>query len=324
MTACLNTGKTVKVNPDAEQLKKKLVEWREWMDGPDPHNIKRQIWRMIWDDAVYRMINECRRLAPPTLDGGVQLNGPIHSFIDNCHFRLQSLAIRRLMDTGTDVISLRRLLQDIKANASIVTRGSFFEAEGLTYDSNAAKGVAEQDRRRRFEKAYSSSGGTGAYWLDSDLENAWRWSEEAHKDFDRFSGTTVSARSVSDSLRPEFIDALLSELDICKGVYKYVNKMIAHASDPASRNRLAEKEISLSLARIEECEKAICRVTSFVSVHLVPGAQLTALAVPQFDQFQYIEKPWINEEDVSKLRALWAHFDQQTHEWTAPEWPSGW
>ena len=307
---------------DAEKLKKKIEEWRNWMNDKDPHSITHQIYRMVWDDAVYRIINECRRLAPPAKEGGVELNGTIHKFIDGSHFRLQPLAIRRLIDRRPDVVSLGRLLDDIRVHSELFTRGDFFEADGLAYDYSAAKAAADEDRWKRFEEARAK--GENAYMLDTDLQNAWQWAVELHADFDRFSKTTPDARSESDSLAAEFMDALWQKLDVCADVRQYVNKQVAHAADPASLSQLSDEARRLSLARIEQCHKAICGVASFVSVHLLRGAQLSFLAVPQYDQFAYIEEPWVRQQDIPQLEELWEQFERDTHEWGLPEWPEGW
>ena len=55
-----------------------------------------QIANMMWDDLVYRVINECRRFAPPAGRGGVQLNGAVNDFIDRCYFDTQSREMRCL------------------------------------------------------------------------------------------------------------------------------------------------------------------------------------------------------------------------------------
>ena len=64
--------------------------------------------------------------------------------------------------------------------------------------------------------------------------------------------------------------------------------------------------------------------TSFVSVHLLRGAQLGFLAIPQFDQFEHIEKPWISPENKSRLYDLWKERQRQSNEWGIPTWPQGW
>lgn len=51
------------------------------------------------------------------------------------HFAVQTLAIRRLMDTKrTGVISLVKLLKDIEANIKLFTRENFVAFDGLPYD----------------------------------------------------------------------------------------------------------------------------------------------------------------------------------------------
>jgi len=306
----------------AEMLKGKLQEWRSWMSDKDPHSITQQIYTVIWDDAVYRIINECRRLAPPAKEGGVQLNGMVHKFIDRSHFRLQPLAIRKLIDTRSDVVSLGRLLHDIKENAHLLTRGAFFEAEGLLYDIAAAREYEEQERRRAAREARER--GQLAYRLHSNIAGVACDGKRAHADFDRFCRTEPDARRESDSLDPAFIEALSKRLEVCTGVRNYVNKIVAHAADPASLSQLSDEDRSLSLARIEECHKAICGVASFVSIHLLRRPHLLDLAIPQSDLFAYIEKPWVRQQDISHLQEYWHRIGRETHEWGTPEWPGGW
>jgi hypothetical protein len=319
----LGTNVTIETeSARAEPLRAKLEEWRGWMDVRTPNSITSQLYQMVWDDAVYRIINECRRLAPPAEEGGAQLNGMIHGFIDGSHFRLQPLAIRRVLEKRSDVVSLGRLLEDFRGHAHLMTRGAFFEAEGLPYDHKAAEAALQEHRWKTLEQARAA--GRSAAYLDPAVEEAWHWAERLHADFDRFSKTKAEARSPEDSLDAEFIDALWRRLKVCEGVRQYVNKQIAHAADPASLRQLPDEARKLSLARLEECHKAICGVASFVSVHLLRGAQLSFLATPQYNQYAYIEKPWVAEEEIAQLDGLWSEFDRTTDEWGVPEWPEGW
>jgi hypothetical protein len=311
----------------AAKLKEKLEEWRDWMNADDPHAIWYQIASMVWDHAVYRVINECRRLAPPAKEGGPQLNGAIHTFIDLCHFRLQPLAIRRLTEINPRekkryVISLRRLLDDIRAHAPLVTRGVFFEAAGLPYDYSAARVAAEQDERKRSEEALAT--GKTSYVANMELENRWTWAYDLHAAFDRFSRTTPSARRETDQLNPQLIDALGMKLDVCRGVSRYVDKRVAHAADPRNRDQVPEEARELSLARIEKCHRAICSVASFLSVHLLRGGPLSCLAWPRGDVFAHIDKPWVCWHEVARLQEVWDEFHGKTEEWSVPEWPDGW
>lgn len=57
------------MNSGAEQLKTKLALWRFWMERKDRHSITYQIYQMLWEDVTFRVINECRRLAPVGPEG---------------------------------------------------------------------------------------------------------------------------------------------------------------------------------------------------------------------------------------------------------------
>jgi len=282
---------------------------------------------MLWYDVTYRVINECRRMAPPAAEGGVQLNGLIHDFIDRCFFRTQSLAIRRLVEKnperrGRDVISLRRLLDDIRASAHLLTRGNMFEADGLPYDYSAQKTRAQEDAARR--RADARAKGKGGWFLDSELEQAWHVPADLHQDFDRMSRTAECERSPSDMIDPCLLDALEARLEPCIGVTTYVNKLVAHAAHPSNRDAVPERERTLCLARIYECHEALCLVASSVSVHILRQSPGCFLAVPLFDQFAYIERPWVAPENVSVLQQVWDQQYSRVKEWSRPGWPEGW
>ena len=77
---------------EAKKLKSKLDKWRAWMNDEDQHSISHQLSRMMWEDAVYRIINECRRLAPPAEEGGVELNGTVQGLSEG-HLLLRGMMI---------------------------------------------------------------------------------------------------------------------------------------------------------------------------------------------------------------------------------------
>jgi len=315
------------MRPEAEQLKAKLALWRSWMEQKDQHSITYQIYQMLWEDVTFRVINECRRLAPVDHEGKVQLNGPVHELIDRGYWRSQTLMIRRLCEKNRDrnpdwhVISLRRLLDDIEDDAHLYTRGNIFEAEGLPYDCTEVRKRAEEHRWQEVARWRAEGKLTG--FLDSKIMRAAEVPERLHENFDRLSSTTPTTRTPADALRKDLIHGLKARLDVCKGVKTYVDKFIAHTADPANRDAISVKDQRLTFGRIWDCHKAICSTTSFVSVHLLHGPQLHFLAVPQFNAFQHIERPWIGEADIGKLDDVWREQDRQVHEWGSPVWPEG-
>src|SRR3546814_15065962 len=45
-----------------ERFRERFTTWRLWL-SKDEHSVWNQVYRMLWEDMVFRPINECRRLA---------------------------------------------------------------------------------------------------------------------------------------------------------------------------------------------------------------------------------------------------------------------
>ena len=108
---------------DTERLKQYRVKRNEWLhllDGDQEHALWKQIALMFWSDAVFRLINESRRLAEEGKYRSASRNGTLASLIDQGYFAIQTLSIRKMLEKGKErkhqVISLRRLLDDVKHN----------------------------------------------------------------------------------------------------------------------------------------------------------------------------------------------------------------
>jgi hypothetical protein len=315
------------MNSGAEDLRAKLAEWRSWMNYRDPHSITHQLYQMMWDDLTFRIINECRRLARPAKEGGVELNGLVHTFIDRSYFRMQALAIRRLTEknprqASRGVISLRRLLDDIEAYATTFTRGNMFDAEGLPHDYSTERNAAVDDRLRRSTEAEAQ--GSAAFFLDARLEDAWHIPHGLHRDFDRMCGVDPTRRDRNDAVPRELLQALKKELEVCGDVEAYVDNRVAHAANPENRDAVPEGGRSVYLAKIHDCHKAICHVSSFVSVYLLRGPELAAVAGPQLDVFAFMDRPLARREDLTKLEAIWHEQECRGELWCVPKWPEGW
>ncbi len=83
-------------------------QWSDWLD----QHIWPQIHSMMIDDAYFKLMGKARELTG-------EFNGPIAGLIEVGYVTCQTLAIRRLCDDRRDVISLRRLLMEAKANGLV-------------------------------------------------------------------------------------------------------------------------------------------------------------------------------------------------------------
>ena len=301
-------------NPNAfDEFRSKRDVWIACMTGDDLHSIMNQIRDMIWESAAYRMVNEGRRIAPSASEGGVRLNGMMHSMIDGCFFTSQMSAIRRLQDTfkiaGTKgVYSLTGLLADMKSSVNLLTREHFFEVEGLAYDSTAIETAGLE---------YSMSqlrAGNKAYAVPPHLNS--HIHERRHVEVDCLSGVNKEARSKNDSVQSVIFEQLEAKLGMaCNEITNYVNKFVAHAATPESRKHVNADDVAVTLGHLWKCHRAICEVANFVDIFLLTGTSHGFVASPQYDQFQYIDQPLVSTDGVQHLRKAWRQFEQETETW---------
>src|SRR3546814_16080301 len=100
-----------------ERFRERFTTWRLWL-SKDEHSVWNQVYRMLWEDMVFRTINECRRLADKSPSQSVGFNRDVASFVDSGYVAKQLLAIRRLTEITKrgDAITLPRILDDMKSN----------------------------------------------------------------------------------------------------------------------------------------------------------------------------------------------------------------
>jgi hypothetical protein len=87
--------------------------WLSWLDTDEHHTIWNVISSMVWREVAFGTL---AKLAVAT-DANAMHNPLLTEALLEGHVAMQVLAIRRLMDdSGSGVISLRRLIKDMKAN----------------------------------------------------------------------------------------------------------------------------------------------------------------------------------------------------------------
>src|SRR5262245_30956085 len=97
--------------------------------------------------------------------------------------------IRRLLDKTSGVISLRRLINELRSNWRLFTRENFVCHDGLPYDYEAV-----------MVKEMAARAGEGAFWGSTTGPDAWATSRMAHEQFDRLAGIDPSERTREDRL----------------------------------------------------------------------------------------------------------------------------
>jgi len=275
------------------ELKQKFKEWEGWLFGDDIHSISHQIHRMIWDSAVFQSINEARKHAPTDEEGKPQLNGMVHEFINICFFKTQALAIRRMLDKRSDVVSLYRLIDDMEKNCHLLTREGVLEAHGYPYN----------------------------YEKDGDVIKS-GFSRHMHEFIDTLACVNPTERRPQDCVRKEVFTWLKRRLDSCESIYDYVNKFVAHSATPESRAAIKADEINITLGAILNAHKNICQTAGMIGLRILYRGCGGFLAITPFDQFEHFEKPWATEETIKNLYAFWKGYYEETRKWGNWDWES--
>jgi len=296
-----------------KQFKVKHEIWKKCFSSQDRNSILNQIYQMVWNAAVFKVINEARRISPLNAKGQTEINGMLHRFMDRCFFDSQFLVIRRLTDSSPfdgpkGVFSLVSLLKDMKAKVSLITRENLFAIEDLEYDYEA---IEQQELAYTLEQSKS---GKNAYW--TSFKGSSHDIRLRHGQIDTLCGVGVDQRKPSDTIRVEVFDYLVTKLDdVSEDVNLHVNKYIAHAATPESREHAKADEVSITLGHLWDAHKVICQVANFMDVYLLSRANHSFLPVPQYDHFEHIDKSLVSTEGVEVLSKAWHEFHKETDSW---------
>ncbi len=251
-------------------------KWLNWFKGEPEHSLSDQIYRMLWDDAVFRLSNEMRRIKIQFQDKATGINGDLAHLIDRGYVNLQATSIRSLIDARTDVISLPRIIKDLEKNVGLITRENYVCYDGKKFDPKEN---------------------------DDDLNEV--IVDYRHKAFDKLCNATEVERKRSDLINPDIFSKLLEELSNCKDIKIFANKFIAHKADSTSLGGLEDEQRGITLDRIHEYHKIILRVSNFIYGALMGEGELGGIPTPQYNIFEDLDKPWINRKNLEGLGEFW-------------------
>lgn len=295
--------------------REKRIEWLHMLSGDKHHSVSTQISEMLWNDAVFRTVNEARRLARAGGYKSSALNWSIARFMDQGWVAWQALAIRKLMERAAakpekQVISLRRVIDEISENRKLITRENYVCYDGLPYDPEPGRAALEayalaSERKPRL---------TG---LPTKGPYAWHMATMCHEEFDKLSGISADKRSRGDLIMPAVFEQIEKELSESgwRGISDIANKFIAHAADEYSRSKSIDDEIGFSLDMIERCHRAICRAFAQLYGPILWQGSHGLFPIPQFNYFENLEVVWLRGEDVTALEKFWRQRTEQVKAW---------
>jgi hypothetical protein len=119
--------------PALDAYRTKRGQWLAWLNTDEHHAVWTAISAMVWTDVSFRTLAQ---LATDNEKSSLS-NTLIAEQIIYGHVARQVLAIRRLVDKTRGVISLRRLISDLRSNFRLFTRENYVCHDGLPYDYEA-------------------------------------------------------------------------------------------------------------------------------------------------------------------------------------------
>jgi hypothetical protein len=283
--------------------------WLDWIDDDEHHAIWTTLSSMVWTDAVFKNLTHFA-----LGDESNALNNPLMmEALLNGHVATQVLAIRRLMDNGgNDIISLRRLVKDLRSSFNLFTRENYVCFDGLPYDYEAV-------RRATFLE-HAGEWGHGGIWLPTEGPQAHGTSELAHQQFDRLTGIDPANRRRDDRLPIDLLTTIEKWLNDSGAdeLAKWSHAYLAHAGGPEARKKIAA--LFVTADKISNAIKALACVTEAISAWLLfAGGRSSALMpVAQFNPFEKLDKPVMQAGGESAAYDRWHRLSDERNAYLEP------
>jgi hypothetical protein len=289
---------------DKEKLVSFRAKRREWVDllDHDEQSVSGQLATLAWNDAVFRLFNEGWRQhddARPT----ASMNRQLHQALTNGYVANLVLGVSRLTDAGKvtrnndkNVVSLRRVFDDVRANCGLITREVFVCYDGMVYDTAT---IPPPSSRGLVSGVVRSEPIGGPH---DDLTP-----ELLHEKFDWLSGVPKAARGRTDLIAaPIFnrIETLLSDPAV-KAIRLLRDKVLAHSADASSRASVSLKRYGFTLAEAEAALKALVKANRAVQIDLLWNSAGSVLPVAQSDVIEHLDLPYTLSEHIGALGQFW-------------------
>jgi hypothetical protein len=287
-------------------LRSKIKIWEEWLLGDDENSIRNQIFSMIWNAAVFEVVKTAHNQAFKRGGENALPNWAVSDLILYSYFEIQVSAIMRLLDDRNkpDIISLKRLIKDIKKIQRCLTRKNLLDALGLTYDYEA---------------------GLASYHIHNDHNEFDRCcrAESMHKRIDRLVGVSaVNQRKPTDIIRESLLEWIYKWLEAAdlNDIREYRHKFVAHAASPESRKWKDTNDFKISLGKISQAHRIICQTAVFLAENILGKSIMQFFPNSGRDVFENLDNPLAAQEDISTLRDQWNAYKQNTEEWINWDW----
>lgn len=273
----------------------------EYLRGEAPTSVMNQVHGLAWHTAVFRTLNEARRLEPSR---GV--NGAMWELIGDGYASLMTLGVRKLVDRDARADSVWNVIAQIERRPELLRREHFVCYDGLPFDPQAA--YQRHLRSNPIEPNRVS-------WLPTTGPQAWGTSRLLHGAFDALAGFPAKRRRL-DTVRSDVLEKLKTHLahEAIAAVCDLANRSIAHAE----RITTDDKPVAnVTFETVDTALKNIVQVASFISTHFFSDTAFgSVVPVPQFDVLEHLDAPWVETAHLPALHAHWHEVSDRLADWT--------
>jgi len=286
------------------EYRKKRELWLHWygVNKDVPHSVQQQIFSMLFMDLAYRSITQPRQTGEPDVNLAIR-NGLLAHLLDQGYVASQVFAIRRLLDKRVDVISLRRLLNDIQSCRNLITREIYVSHNGAPYDPDSWQELPQGIEHQIW--------GIHAPGLSQYLASKYR-----HETFDQLAGVDASNRQRGDLIREEVFQTLNAWLDNSPAAHFITlsHKFFAHAADMQSLGSL--KYSGIKLDDVEAAQRAIIRVERAITDEILFVAEAREVVpMPPLGLYQKLQFPYCSGDSIAEMDKMWNALAKERNQW---------
>lgn len=273
----------------------------EYLHGDFDSSVTSQIHELAWQTAVFRTLNEARRLEPER-----PVNGALWDLASSGYSSILALGIRKLVDRDRRTDSLWNVVSKIERRLELLTRENYVCFDGIPFDYKEAQ--------KRYYDSLGPSERERLRWVPTTGPQAWGMSELMHEAFDQLCGRPARRRR-SDRVDAAILRRLKERLAhpaIVK-VQELANRRMAHAE------RISPTTTAPPTATYNEVDTALehlVRVMNFISSHLFYDVSFGSIVpVPQYDVLEALDQPWSMTDTLPELHQQWSKICETIDGW---------
>jgi hypothetical protein len=295
---------------DKKRLAEYRFHWQKWMQWyshgtSELHSVESQIHQMVFDDLTYRSIVSVRESVPADVAVSSR-SSTLAYLLDRGYFFTQILAIQKLLDNRDDVISIRRLLKDVRRHRKLITREVYVAGDGLPYDYNKWSGTIDKTDPM-----------VQIYGIDAPGLHDFATSKYLHETFDLLVGKQPSSRTKKDLIPDSIFQALESWISgsDAQEITNIRHNFIAHAASSIRLGSLQFK--ALTFSQIDNVQRALVRVERALMDHILSiRIARNVVPLPPLGIFSGLDLPYAPSEQQVKMHQCWDELQDDRNGWS--------